>query len=411
MWMARLDIPVKLRPAFGGKRVLTKSLNTANKTEAKQLAAVIVARWRQQFRTAAGQDPLVVEAQGWRDWLDETSTGDPEDDTSSLILTDRAQQIEDLYGEEAAQLFVRVADGRALMLDALADRWLAWRQYPPRSEYQHRRHLHLLLQHHRETASITRKAASKFTADVLTPGRDGQTINKILSTYRQLWRWMLREEILRGTNPWSEQGPPKSAKVKGRRSVNGGSERRPFTEEEAKAFLVGLEGVDRDVVMLMAVTALRLEEACAVQTGKVVAHDGITWIEIAEGKSKAARRRVPIVDPQVQQMLAHRAAEARRKGHKALFQELPEDRFKDRSKALSKRLGRHLRAIGLVDPALVGGHSLRHRGRTLMEHAGILPGVADWFMGQKRPGVGMDRYSKPSDAQLIDAERAIPLPR
>src|SRR5438309_706981 len=57
-----------------------------------------------------------------------------------------------------------------------------------------------------------------------------------------------------------------------------------------------------------------------------------------------------------------------------------EDRFGDRSKALVKNLGRHLRALGMTDPNLVANHSWRHRARTLMEAKGILPWTQDWFV-------------------------------
>jgi hypothetical protein len=52
----------------------------------------------------------------------------------------------------------------------------------------------------------------------------------------------------------------------------------------------------------------------------------------------------------------------------------------------------------------------RHRCRTLQEAAGILPWTSDYFMGQTRPGEGLGRYSRPSEAQLIEAAKAVPLP-
>jgi hypothetical protein len=45
-----------------------------------------------------------------------------------------------------------------------------------------------------------------------------------------------------------------------------------------------------------------------------------------------------------------------------------------------------------------------------MEAAGVPPWTQDWFVGQRRPGEGLGRYSKPSDAQLIETARAVPLP-
>ena len=86
------------------------------------------------------------------------------------------------------------------------------------------------------------------------------------------------------------------------------------------------------------------------------------------------------------------------------------DRFGDRRKALVKRLGRHLRAIGMTDPRLVAGHSWHHRARSLMEAEGVLPWTADWFLGHARPGEGLGRHSEPSEEQLVAAAKAVPLP-
>jgi hypothetical protein len=51
------------------------------------------------------------------------------------------------------------------------------------------------------------------------------------------------------------------------------------------------------------------------------------------------------------------------------------------------------------------------RARTLIEHAGVTPWVADAVLGHARPGEGSSRYSEgPSDKQRIEAVKAITLP-
>ena len=165
VWCARLDIPARVRHAFLDKdgqprRVLVKSLGTSSRAEAKQLAALVVARWRLQFKRAgATTDPLRGEAERWRSWVVETSDGSPDDQIPTL-LTDRAEQIEKEHGEKAALLFARVAQGRAVLLDAVAEHWLEWRQYPARSEYQQRLNLKPLLRHFQEVSQVDRRTAS-----------------------------------------------------------------------------------------------------------------------------------------------------------------------------------------------------------------------------------------------------------
>lgn len=46
-----------------------------------------------------------------------------------------------------------------------------------------------------------------------------------------------------------------------------------------------------------------------------------------------------------------------------------------------------------------------------MEHADVSPWVADAVLGHTRPGEGLGRYSAgPSEAQLVEAIRAVRLP-
>lgn len=121
-------------------------------------------------------------------------------------------------------------------------------------------------------------------------------------------------------------------------------------------------------------------------------------LEIGYSPDRIAARRILVIDATVRKMLAN----ARRRARERLFHELGADRLGDYGAALSKRVGRRLRAIGLTDPALVADHSWRHRARTLMEHADVTPWVADAVLGHARPGEGLSRYSEgPSEAQRV----------
>jgi integrase len=433
VWTCRLDIPVKLRPAFGGKRTLLKSLGTTDKRAAKDRAALVVAGWRRQFKLAAAgrlplsAAPLQEEAQAWREWYSRARDGDEDDDTA-IILTDRAEQIERRYGTAAAQEFVRVVDGRAVMIEDVANRWLAKRGYPPRSEHQHRLHLAMLIKRHREVGEVTRRTASSFVEEVLSPGRNAHTVHTILSTFIQLWRYAIREEIVQGPNPWIEQGVSRrAAAVQG----NGGVRRRGFSEDEARRFIELLrsrqgtmDAVDLEVVQLLCVSGLRLEEAVGLAVADVEERDGVTWAYVRAGKTAAAVRRVPVVDPTVRAMLARRCSSAQPGGasHGAamrspddgramVFSELKPNRFGDRAPNVSARLNKRLRRdLGITDKSLSPAHSWRHRCRTVQEAAGITPWVSDYYFGWAREGIGLSVYSRPSDEQLIQAAQVVKLP-
>ena len=153
LWYAVLDVPPMLQPCVG-KRRFVKSLKTASRPDAANRARIVVARWKQQIAKAGRTDKLIEEATAWREWL-KKETGEP-DDVAPLLMTDRAEEVERDHGTKAARLFAKVAKGAAHMIEPMADQWLERRQYPPRADYQHRRHLELLLAHHKTVEEVDR---------------------------------------------------------------------------------------------------------------------------------------------------------------------------------------------------------------------------------------------------------------
>jgi integrase len=145
----------------------------------------------------------------------------------------------------------------------------------------------------------------------------------------------------------------------------------------------------------------------SLRAGDVNFNGDVAWLTIREGKTKAARRRIPVVSPEVVAVLRERVSvDALR----PMFPEFEADDYGKVSQALSKRLGRLLRK-SVKDTGLVAAHGWRHRGRTLVEAAGIMPMTADYFFGHERPGVGLSNYSTPADDQLLAVARAMPLPK
>lgn len=162
------------------------------------------------------------------------------------------------------------------------------------------------------------------------------------------------------------------------------------------------------VTLLMAVTGLRLEEASDLKVGNTFDKDGVLWVQVVRSKTKSGVRRVPVLHPLVLEQL--RPLIKNKHSHEYVFKYLTGEEGK-RSALLSKRLASLLRKIS-KDTLLVAGHSWRHRVRTQLERGDIKPWVADWFVGHKRDGEGLGRYSEgPSDAQLLTAAGVITLPQ
>jgi integrase len=405
-WYAVLDVPEKLWPVIGKKR-LVQSLKTTSRSTAVDRARLLVSAWKRKFKTSTEGASSVVakEASEWRQWLEETAKGDDEmqAEVASMLMTSRAEEIERTLGLSSAQLFANMAQGKVLLISEMGEKWLEEAKYREKSDHEHRYALKLLVQRHSTVEGVTRKVAGEFVRDVLSKDRKSATVNKLIGTYLQLWKFMLNRGLVE-TNPWTAQGIS-------RRRASDEQARRPFTEEEGAEFLHRLDkGVDQDVVMLLAVTGMRLEEACQLKPGDVALptkKGAPLWLTIREGKTKAAQRRVPVVVPEVVSMLRARATAK----HAYIFHELEDVRWGDRSVELSKRLGRRLRSFGFTDKGLVAGHSWRHRGATLIEQAGVARDTQDAVLGHQRAGMGRGRYSRgPSDEQLVEAVKALRLP-
>lgn len=65
IYHARIDIPAALRPAFGNRRILSKSLRTGDALLARELAARQVAEWKLQFRQL--REAQIRRGDGWRE--------------------------------------------------------------------------------------------------------------------------------------------------------------------------------------------------------------------------------------------------------------------------------------------------------------------------------------------------------
>jgi integrase len=403
-YYAQLNVPKDVQKALGQAK-LAQTLKTDSETEANRRARPIIAHWKELIENARGNTDLSVRARVWRETLRKTGS---EEEASLLkeLITDEAYDLEaeGLPFREIKQ-FHDAATGKRTPLKEYLEKHLADLNIEDKSKAERRSAFDQLEARYNFLEDIDRRTASDFLDDVLRPGKAPATVNKKIMAYIGYWKWLRKKGYLPLDfhNPWTEQSqrPKRGDEL----------QRRAFTEEEAGTFMKIAASSsykypdDLSVALVMAVTGMRLEEVCSLDQEDVSIQEQVTWLDIKEGKTDAAARRVPVVEPEV-------IAELRQRHNGAsgpLFPTLTETKYGDRSPAISKRLNRHLRNIS-KDPALVAGHSWRHRARSLMEHGGIVPWVCDWFIGHARPGEGLSRYSKPSDDQLVEAAKAVSLP-
>jgi integrase len=340
-----------------------------------------------------------------------------EDEADALTPWDRSDPDEGPNLHPDAVRLYGLATGTLTEMEPLVEPWLADRSVKDKTKIMDRQAVRLLLERHKTVQALTKRAASQFVSDVLAPGRDAATINRMLTSIRSFWSWLevhgYRPEapsIWAGLNRRVDRADEQGDE---------GDDRRPFTEEEAAAFLRIVSRVstnlplDSDMLSLLATSTLRLSEACSLRCQDIAIEGEVAWVSVRGGKTKAAKRRFPVVEPSVAHMLKYRK-EASSDGY--IFSELSTvtdtaGRTAKRSSAISQRLGRYLDKHLNTDGRLVAGHGWRHRARTLLEHGGVSPWIADALMGHERPGEGLSRYSQgPSDKQLLEAANKIHLP-
>ncbi len=418
-WYAVLTVPRDVRGHFGRLKFV-QSLKTESEAEAKRLVAVPIAAWKEQIRLARGHDEIAAEASIYRDLLRKA----PSARAKRQIMDQLEGRADDIWQagadpyaldpEEArddsptwpdAQRLYKLATGDVVEIAALVDPWLTESTVGDKTKDTYRSNMRLLAAHHPTAQTVTRRAVSEFVRGVLAAGRAPATVNRMLSGYSSFWRWLAdRGYISEDTrNPWERQRLSTKSET---------STRQAFSEDDATAFLglVARTGNkhpdDLSIAMLQAVTGVRADEAAQLTPGDVRVDDqGVAWISITQAKTKSGVRTVPVVDKTVCADL-----QARSGNPEWVFPHLTADSYGNRAQFVSQRLSRALDKVN-PDPTLVANHSWRHRARTLLEHAGISPWVADWYMGHTRQGEGLGRYSQgPSQEQLIEAARAIPLP-
>lgn len=423
IWYANWDVPRDCRHLFNGKARMIQSLKTDSRREALVRVRPLVDQWKAIAERArsGGEDRISARAAFWRATFDRASEVDRE------ILRERiAHEAEnyqaypgegddpsDFRADPDALRFYDLATGRRAETNPLIDAYLGSRPLSPKTQQEYRKVLELLAQQYPTLDEVDRRKASQFVERVLTPGRSAASVQKAVSALIGFWKWAQNKgHYAEGhRNPWSEQAPPKPRKRGTYAKDN--DRRRPFTEDEAKAFMSAVlanekrHPADGLAVMLMAVTGARLEEVCGLHAGDVAISEATAWVIIREGKTAASSRRIPVVAPRVVDALRLRLPDD---PDLPLFPEFGRDRYEKRSQPLSKRLGRLLRKH-VNDPRLVAAHGWRHRGRDLVDKKSIEPWVADWFFGHARPGEGLKTYAPGSaDVDLLRVAHAIPLP-
>lgn len=421
-WYARLTIPKEVRNKFGGKTELVESLRTDSLREAQRLLGPVLGTWRTWIAEARSSELEVLHLRSIQRAIEHADQREDTDQAFALrdMAEAHAEELERSKGIAYARSWFDRATHQGTDIKLRAEEWLADSQYEAKSMTMHRQHLRLLVDFEPIAENISRREAARFVTEVLRPGRSAATVTKMISTYSQLWHWMADRGHISDPTPWSRQQPLKKSRQGRKRATDLEPTRRPFTETEAKLMMAAVDTnadkhpADSLAVRVMAVTGMRLNEVCSLRTTNVSIDPQdrrCVWLYVHEGKTRSAIRLAPVIDQTTVEMLRSRLAARHNDAEDWFFPEyIPRNKHGSASAPLSQRLRRYRdKQIG-EDPTVVGGHSWRHRARTIAERANERTSLINAFFGHNLDTEGQDYIGTESRIELLRIAGALRLP-
>ena len=326
--------------------------------------------------------------------------GTPEYITDVFLdeISEETEEFIETHGEKAGDTFYKIAKGQGMLLRTQIDPWLAEQANTTnQTKAQHRTVLRAFIAWAGEDVfveNVTRRYAGEYVSHLLGPAANlkRKTAQRYVSSLSSLWSW-LEARGLAQDNPWLRQGIGKKSK-RGETPT-----RKQWTDEALVKVLSGTftpryNTILHDLMRLALVTGTRLDELCALKANDVHKREDGWWIEIQQGKTEAAVRKVPVHDSAVHVL-------ERRKGSRGfLFEGLvPGGPDKKRSWNVSKAFGHYTHTLDLKEERQTF-HSLRNTFVEVMEGAEVPLSTIELIIGHARQSLALGGYSKGQRVQL-----------
>lgn len=430
VWYVQLRVPANLKPQLGA--TLIRSLKTRDESEASRKSHAVIAEFQARISEAAANAPSNTAAGRLESLLERAcalfESEGPSDEATpfnryngqlSQARVDLEAEVDlvissypvDRFGDpdvpaQDLAMIHRInaaAEGqRDLMLDALAERWLASederRTMKPSTLLEKRSHLRRFLDFVGKTAApddIKQDVARRFVEEALNPLQiDIDRKRFMLRTTAQFCQWLRVRGMLKG-DPFREMHTLLRAEKVER------VERRAWKPEELKAFLGSLPAMGDIWVLtaLMAYTGARPQELCMIQSQHVTPES----LSIPASKTKAGKRTIPI-HPAIRSLVAHLASTTP-DGYLISGQK-PTGVDGNRYTLLGKRAQTARNRVN-ADPA-IPLYALRHTVITQMTEAGHPEWLREAIVGHEAGSVIGRHYVK-SDRldQMLQALQAV----
>lgn len=257
-----------------------------------------------------------------------------------------------------------------------------------------------VVKHHPDITmeQLTLEICTAFVRHLEGDGRTANTINKYIGLLRQVWAAVLPDQ----SNPW----------IKIERRKGEAVSRRPLTKDELAAVLSRCDDEMRVLVLLGALLALRLGDACTLRWSAVDLRRGIIQVVPRKTRSRTGRAlALPIVGA------LKNALEGREQGkpgdyvlpriaadylrHPTYVTDRLQKLFTDAGiDTLTERERGGRRAVA------VGFHSLRHFAATMMMEGNVPQAVAQAMLGHASPAL-LATYQHVGAGQIQSAIKQI----
>ncbi|KFE55008.1 tyrosine-type recombinase/integrase [Pseudomonas syringae] len=358
----RLAIPAGVRKAFGGKRILSKSLKTGSLTEAMHRRGRYLDVWRAQIKAAKDGVPL---PDGWQqdvafmveqidtqrrdkkrallgEQVQDLPTPDPEMMAKILAAPHIMEPFRQLMAErhrEGLSGLVRLEDELAEALKGAIPKLMGQAFKPSKDEQEELNALASGAASYRKKSPITKASLEAFRAfrlarnvsaanvdtqesrllklsafivqtgkpldfDLVSQWLDslalsGKTQQQYLLAGNAFWKWAMkydarwREAFKGAASPFERHDVPMP---KGKEAKD--AKRQHFTlADMCRLHTAAEEGGNAplaDLIQLAYFTGARISELCRLRTEHVITVDGVTSLDIADSKTSAGIRVVPI---------------------------------------------------------------------------------------------------------------------
>ncbi|HIE2416445.1 TPA: tyrosine-type recombinase/integrase [Pseudomonas aeruginosa] len=413
IWHVRLDIPAEVREAFGGRRVLTKSLKTGVKTEAHALKLKWLDLWKRQINDARTKpiDDFREEAAYRVEQIDRTAPNAVYE--SAKVLTDIYQRYKiksPELGEELRQIVAFESE------------------YSPKTPFIKKR-LEDFEKYEKETRGVAHrtvdshikrlKSFDKFLKDnekelnfdavsefLQTLDLSAKTKKQYIFSLNTFWNFAtkkdrgFRDKYKNLKNPFKDHEFTEL-----RRGTASDKKRRAFTKPEIERLYSEAKKADRqrlaDAIKIASYTGARIEEICQLRVVDVIKEDGLDCLHIREGKTTAAVRHVPIHPKIVKDI--KRLVNSSDDGF--LLATAEGGKYKTKSKGISSEFSIFKKSLGFDRRCVF--HSFRKSVITMLERADAKNLVIMSIVGHE-PGkflnLTFDRYSEgPTPAAKLNA--------